>query len=739
MQATQSWARYLIAFLGVVGVALLSLAFQPYLVSSRAILFFAVIAISARYGGFGPGIVATALGALAFSYIFLAPVGSLALDVPISLIALIEFLAVGSLIAVLSAELRAAQRRAQANAALLDTIFASAPVGIQYLDRDLRIVRINAAMAEMTGLEAGASIGRALGDALPDLLPIVEPLTQRVLATGSPITGQERTLSIPSRPGEERTWLVNAYPVRVDDRTAAGIGIIVMDITRRKRLELERERLLDRVQMAEARYRALFENLADAVLVEDVNRRCIDANQAATRLLGYSRDELLTISPTDLVRAPSGLPRREAGPLDQQEQWQGEIEVRRKDGTPIPVEARTVPIALPSGLAYVSVLRDVRERKRAEEERARLTREQADREAVERERARLQSILERAPSGIIYIDAATGLIIANQQEAELLGRALEPDAGPSQYVGFLRHPDGRPMTVAELPSTRAMAGESVANEEVVIVRPDGRRIMTMVNAAPVFGPTRAIEGVVVVVQDITALKDLEHLREEFVTAVAHELRSPLAVIKGQAQLAMRSGALEGRVRDSLGAIDRQTGRIAQIVDDLLTVIRVRSGRGTLTLERVDLSALVRDTTTRATRRNPEVRIVVDVVGPLVVDAERLLVDKVVARLLDNALRSSSPGESVTLVARQRDHRAEVAVTHRGVGIPVERQAHVFEPFYELAPPGTPGYTGVVSLGLYVSKQIVDAHGGSIRCSSIPGDVTTFSFSLPLAEGSARTD
>jgi signal transduction histidine kinase len=222
------------------------------------------------------------------------------------------------------------------------------------------------------------------------------------------------------------------------------------------------------------------------------------------------------------------------------------------------------------------------------------------------------------------------------------------------------------------------------------------------------------------------------LREEFMSAAAHELRSPVAVIKGRTQYTLKTDAREPDARHALEGILRASDRIARLTDDLLAVIRVRPNQVMLNRERFDLSVLVQATADQFAQSitGHDVRIAAD--GPLTVEADRALVSEVLNRLLENAARYAPEGRPIEVEARRQDGRAAVSVTDHGPEIPLDRQAYVFEPFYEYIAPGTPGYAGLVSLGLYLSKQIIDAHGGRIWFVSDAVNGTTFSFSLPLA-------
>jgi signal transduction histidine kinase len=240
----------------------------------------------------------------------------------------------------------------------------------------------------------------------------------------------------------------------------------------------------------------------------------------------------------------------------------------------------------------------------------------------------------------------------------------------------------------------------------------------------------------VAIENARLYEEIRHalqLREEFMSAAAHELRSPVAVIKGRTQLTLKTDAHEPEARQALDEILRASDRITRLTNDLLAVIRVRPNQVMLNRERLDLSRLVRATAEEFARSITGHEVRIETVEPLIVQADRTLIGEVLNRLLENAARYAPEGRPIEVTTRREDDQAIVSVTDHGVGIPFERQAYVFEPFYEYVAPGTPGYIGLVSLGLYLSKQIVSAHGGRIWFVSRPTEGSTFSFSLPLTE------
>jgi signal transduction histidine kinase len=194
---------------------------------------------------------------------------------------------------------------------------------------------------------------------------------------------------------------------------------------------------------------------------------------------------------------------------------------------------------------------------------------------------------------------------------------------------------------------------------------------------------------------------------------------------------MKVDAREEIARQTLEKVVRQTDQVSTIIDDLLNVMRLRQGDLVLRRERVDLTALAWENVEKINQLAEPGRVRLSSDGPVVVMGDPGLIGRVLVRIVENALLYSPAGTPVDVETKREGARGIISVTDRGPGIPPERQRHVFEPFYESVPAGAPGYVGIVSLGLYLSKQLLDAVGGQIELRSTPGQGTTFLFSLPL--------
>jgi signal transduction histidine kinase len=235
---------------------------------------------------------------------------------------------------------------------------------------------------------------------------------------------------------------------------------------------------------------------------------------------------------------------------------------------------------------------------------------------------------------------------------------------------------------------------------------------------------------------LTALYDEQRqnlrLREDFMQAAAHELKTPISTIRSSVHLLL-SDPREQQEQRTLEIIRRQAKRMTLLVEDLLTVTRLGSGAPELHRTRVDLDRVCDEAVRRAGELAEKHTITWRSGGTLAVQTDAELLGVLLVRLLENAVMAAPQGGSVEVTAWRDGGEAVISVADHGVGIPLERQAHVFEPFFEPVPSGRPGYVGVVSLRLHLCKRIIDALGGRIWFVSTLHQGSTFSFALPVPD------
>jgi signal transduction histidine kinase len=252
-------------------------------------------------------------------------------------------------------------------------------------------------------------------------------------------------------------------------------------------------------------------------------------------------------------------------------------------------------------------------------------------------------------------------------------------------------------------------------------------------------PAGAVAGRIYAFRDISAERSVEQMKTDFVSTVSHELRTPLTSIFGFAETLLRQDVLFGEEERAtfLRYISSESERLTSIVDRLLSVAQLDTGDVSVQLAETDVAAVVSEAvrTVEASDGENGHQFVVELdEGPLAAEADRDKLGQVLAHLLDNAVRYSPAGGTVTVAARRRDDAVEVSVEDEGIGISHADQERIFRKFYraEGASTGAVG-GGAAGLGLFLAEGLVQAMGGRIRVDSAEGQGSTFVLELKAAE------
>jgi two-component system phosphate regulon sensor histidine kinase PhoR len=255
-----------------------------------------------------------------------------------------------------------------------------------------------------------------------------------------------------------------------------------------------------------------------------------------------------------------------------------------------------------------------------------------------------------------------------------------------------------------------------------------------VNAAAISNSAGEREGTILVFHDLTRLRQLERTREEFVANVSHELRTPLSLIKGYVETLLDGARTNPEVAERfLKIIERNAQRLDLLIQDLLTISALESGRITLSLQPVELLPLVEKVFSdlKPPADNKNIKLV-NSLPHLTATADASRLEQVLANLVDNAIKYGRAQGTVTVGGRKtEDGKVEIFVQDDGPGIPAEALDRVFERFYRVdkARSREQGGTG---LGLSIVKHIVQNHGGKVWVKSEVGKGATFCFTLPTA-------
>ncbi len=351
------------------------------------------------------------------------------------------------------------------------------------------------------------------------------------------------------------------------------------------------------------------------------------------------------------------------------------------------------------------------------------------------ERARLTTILTNAPHGIVFIDAGSGRVETNPAAQKMTGRP------PSGYrldelpADLVRRPEGSPLPREDWPGERALRGESVSRVEVLVTRGDGTCAPVLMSAAPIRDAVDRVTGAVLAFEDITVFKELERLRDEFASIVAHDLRNPVSSILMNAEMLLRQAkgrdAVEVRT-NALERIRKAAARLGDMVNDLLDASRIEVERLTLDRKlvpsRTTVEAIVDQV--RPTLGDHPVKVATEgEPGAILVDPGRF--DQILTNLLENAAKYSPRDAPIDVNVAPSAEGVEVAVKDRGIGIPPEEMPRLFDRFYQTK--RARQMRAGLGLGLYIVHGLVAAHGGRIWVDSEPAHGSTFHVWLPSAQ------
>jgi len=524
--------------------------------------------------------------------------------------------------------------------------------------------------------------------------------------------------------------------------------------------------------------RGIVEMAPDAIVVIGEEGRILLVNRQTEALFGYSRGELLgqtleLLVPERLRQAHvQHRAHYSAAPRTRPMGVGLALSGRRKDGSEFPIEISLAHLQTMSDQLVIASVRDMTERKRLEQ--ALHAAEQQAHAAAEAQRKTLETLVDELPSAVC-------LVVGTDARLALANRALTDVWGARWSVGqpmleFLASSgirvlqlNGKPLPLDRMVVFRAVRdGESVRQHQQIVRHPDGTLLPVVVNAIPLkasdfYGltPPEREPGdgepqppeppmALIVYQDVSALKEAERVKDEFVALAAHELRNPMAALKGFATMLQpddrkpddRSAGsryeaeveeLQGLQADAVLEIQRATDRLVALTDDLLDVTRLQAGRLELHPEPHDLVALARRVAKRlaVTTSSHTIRVAAET-DYLVVDVDVRRMEQVVTNLLNNAIKYMPDGGEIAVTLRASPAGyAELAVHDSGIGIPEAEQGRVFGRFARAANARAQGIHGT-GLGLYLCRELVERHGGRIWFDSEEGTGSTFSFSLPLA-------
>lgn len=594
------------------------------------------------------------------------------------------------------------------------------------------ILTCNAAAERIFGCSADELIGQPVQVLIPRERWAEEDDIMRRIRAGERVAPFE-TVRV-AKDGRRIEVSLTVSPLRDAAGEIVGASEIARDIMVQKK-----------AREAEAYLAAIIESSTDAIVTMGLTGTVASCNESCGRIYGYAPAELVgrpihVLIPAELHGEENDILARVA---------RGEriehFETQRvaKDGRRIDVSLSISPIRGASGeiVGIAKVARDITEQKR-------LARELAEQQ--ERHRVTLASIAD----GVIATDGEGRVSFMNAVAEQLTGWRLKDARGrPCAEVFRIVNEDTR--RPVENPVTRVLADGVIVGlaNHTLLIAADGTERPIDDSAAPIRGRDGRIVGVVLVFRDVgegrraeqererlleaerAARADAERasrVKDEFVAMVSHELRTPLNAILGWTQLMQQSSNDAEMLRRGLEVIARNTRVQARLISDLLDVSRIVSGKLRLSVEKLDLAALIENVVETVQQAADAKRIAIrrDLARGVTIAGDPSRIQQVVWNLLWNAIKFTPEGGKVSVRLRETGDGAELTVVDTGVGIRSEFLPHVFDRFQQGNLSVTRQFGGL-GLGLAIAKHLVELHGGSIRAGSAgEGRGATFRVLLP---------
>jgi signal transduction histidine kinase len=342
------------------------------------------------------------------------------------------------------------------------------------------------------------------------------------------------------------------------------------------------------------------------------------------------------------------------------------------------------------------------------------------------EKSRLKTIINRMANGVMVTNRNLEIVLHNPALMRLM-EISEKIENPAP-IAKIMNDESLIDTLKQIQSGETSEGESVSQEINI-----GTNILRAISA-PALGPDRSVVGTVTVLEDVTAFKQLDQMKSDFVNMVAHELRSPLVSIRqiNSVLLEGLAGPLEEKQQDFVDRGVKKIDALLELINDLLDVAKIEAGQYVQRQVPTDIGKIIEETVSLMEARAQEqgITLTYSCQGLKPVQADPKNMEEIFNNLVSNAVNYSPEGGRVTVTAQSLGEYMEIKVQDTGVGIPSEELPKIFDKFYRVKNPKTRQVIGT-GLGLAIVKGVVEAHHGTIDVESIEDKGTTFRILLPV--------
>ncbi|OKH22309.1 hybrid sensor histidine kinase/response regulator [Nostoc calcicola FACHB-389] len=548
--------------------------------------------------------------------------------------------------------------------------------------------------------------------------------------------------------GIYRHFSVCGTPIlEVDGSIREWIGTCT-DIHDRKLAEAENQRLMD-----------MLNHSSDAIIVRDMTDKILYWNQGAQRLYGWTREEAKDQYIHTLLKKTFPKPKEAIiAELLQQGNWEGEVQHLGRNGKLITVQSRWTLQRSISGqpCAVLEINTDITARKQAEialrqlnqELEARVAERTSALENTLAEAQGLNAILDNLADGLLVTDITGQITHFNPAFLAMYGLTANTVKGHYQELPI--------SGLADLvEKTQSHPSEVFAAEVILAKERIGQAVATAIFKRAIANEPNVCFGSALLIRDVTAEKEIDKMKTDFISTVSHELRTPLTSVLGFASIIKEKletdvfPILSGedrklqktikRVGDNLNIIVSEAERLTSLINDVLDIAKMEAGKVEWQMQPIDPTELLdwATTSTAALFETNGLQLISDIepgLPQIVGDRNRLL--QVLINLISNAIKFTEFG-SITCRIRQQNNAICISIIDTGVGITREDQPKVFEKFRQVGDTLTDKPKGT-GLGLPICKQIVEHHGGRIWVESELGKGSTFSFIIPIYTSDRKT-
>ncbi len=351
---------------------------------------------------------------------------------------------------------------------------------------------------------------------------------------------------------------------------------------------------------------------------------------------------------------------------------------------------------------------------------------------IRREKQRMDALLDSAADGMLILNPDHTIDRCNPAFIKMIGLEMDNIRGQTHenIIQWAHKNEGVTLEQAEAGGW-PLTPNATLYVEGDLVRKSGIPLPVGITYAPLLNPEGVLLNIIATVRDITHFRQAEEIKSTFISVISHELKTPIALIKGYVSTLRREDATWDRsiVNDSLEVIEEEADHLTELVENLLDASRLQAGALSMSLSDISIKNLVERIVEKFKTQTSKHNFIIDIPENFpIIMADESRITQVISNLLSNAIKYSLDGGEIRVSGQVRPEQVIICVSDQGPGISPEDIPHVFDRFYRSS--DATRMTKGAGLGLYLTRAVVEAHGGRIWVDPKPGDGARICFSLP---------